>query len=196
MSPTNLSASAVNASLTALQSTGATSVRLSPTWYQDGHNSTSVYPVTDSRSPLRSEGDADVITLIETLTELQIQVLLAPRLDFNWDLPSLRDRSPATLLTSAIGSAFTEAMWAEWFQSYGTYLVGQVHVVCQMYVVCREAGAFVVHYARLCGTHAACTHLLLADGLDGTYHRSREWTEIIAAARTAAGSHVKLSVST
>ena len=75
-------------SLRNLAATGATHVRLEPTWFQDSVSSALIYPMTTPGSPLDSTPDVALAEAVAKARELNLTVVLAPLVDLNWDLPA------------------------------------------------------------------------------------------------------------
>lgn len=84
-----LGSARADSSLHAAVASGASTVRLIPTWYTDGLNSTSVYRArnTTAEGPFATETDAAVGHTIELARRLGAKVILGPLLDPNYALP-------------------------------------------------------------------------------------------------------------
>lgn len=86
-----LGSAAADVSLRAAIASGASTIRLIPTWYTDGENSTVVYRNKNSTGagPFTTEADAHVGHTIELARSLGAKVILGPLLDPNWALPGV-----------------------------------------------------------------------------------------------------------
>eukprot|EP01043_Picozoa_sp_COSAG02_P083587 COSAG02_NODE_21575_length_782_cov_1.898975_1_plen_246_part_10 len=86
-----LGTAAADTSLRAAIASGASTIRLIPTWYTDGENSTVVYRNKNSSGtgPFVTETDAHVGHTIELARSLGAKVILGPLLDPNWALPGV-----------------------------------------------------------------------------------------------------------
>ena len=84
-----LGSSRADSSLHAAIASGASTIRLIPTWYIDGPNSTSVYRAKNdtAEGPFATETDADVGHTIALARSLGAKVILGPLLDPNYALP-------------------------------------------------------------------------------------------------------------
>ena len=81
--------------LRAAVASGASAIRLIPTWYTDSPNSTAIYRATAAREgPLATESDEAVGRTIALARQLGASVLLGPLVDPNWALPWDRRGSP------------------------------------------------------------------------------------------------------
>jgi hypothetical protein len=84
-----LGSARADSSLHAAIASGAGTIRLIPTWYTDGPNSTSVYRAKNgtAEGPFATETDADVGHTIALARTLGAKVILGPLLDPNYALP-------------------------------------------------------------------------------------------------------------
>ena len=86
-----------DASLRAAVTAGASAIRLIPTWYTDGENSTAIYRNQNGSAagPFATETDAHVAHTIDYARSLGASVVLGPLVDPNYALPwVLRDGYP------------------------------------------------------------------------------------------------------
>lgn len=86
-----LGSAAADASLRAAIASGASSIRLIPTWYTDGENSTTVYRNKNDSAvgPFATETDEHIGHTIDLARSLGAKVILGPLLDPNWALPGV-----------------------------------------------------------------------------------------------------------
>ena len=157
-------------SLRAAIASGASAIRLIPTWYTDDTNATSVYraPNTTAQGPFVTESDAHVGNTIELARSLGASVLLGPIVDPNWALPWVlrggypgaacllwregkHAQRPANCTKSGtqasegrgtIGLYFSEREWDAWFESYSAMLLA---------------------YARMAQKHGAAVLVVVAE---------------------------------
>eukprot|EP01051_Picozoa_sp_SAG22_P020626 SAG22_NODE_4243_length_1330_cov_1.041430_2_plen_147_part_01 len=87
-------------SLRNLAATGATAVRLEPTWFQATVSSTTIYPMATPGSPLDSTPDAALVETVAKAHELNLTVVLAPLVDLDWDLPAVNTPLGAGSITA------------------------------------------------------------------------------------------------
>jgi len=86
-----LGSAGAEASLRAAIASGASTIRLIPTWYTDGENSTSVYRNKNSSGtgPFATETDANIGHTMDLARTMGAKVILGPLLDPNWALPGV-----------------------------------------------------------------------------------------------------------
>jgi hypothetical protein len=159
------------AALAALAATGASHVRLLVTAYQDSINATTIHAIS-GESPLASTTRAQLLSALSAAKQLNLSVFLSPVLDINWDMPSngrSADGTPfpanASFAASAlIGSTFSDAEWAEWFEAYAAWILPLAELAEQQGVA-------------MFG---------LASGLDAAFvARPAEWRTLCASVRAA-----------
>jgi len=97
-------------SLARLAATGANSVSILVTCYQETVTSTEILCLTDSRTPT----DDDLRHVIDRAHQLGLKVMLKPHIDINID---------PTRWRGEINFGSDEAAWAQWFASYQNFIV-------------------------------------------------------------------------
>ena len=116
-------------SLAAMAAAGADTAEIIVQWYVDDVNSTEVYPITDTASPLRTSTDDELRAVLASARALGLQTILTLMIDPNWALPSQNWCRGNTLHQAQcgwrgeIGAWWGEncapgSKWASFFDSY------------------------------------------------------------------------------
>jgi len=147
-------------SLQRLRATGATWVRFLMTWFQDGINTTHIYPI-DPPSYLATVKDDHLVAITNEAHRLGMQVLFSPILDPNWDIPTNKRSGPGSVWRGIIGQSFNDTQWQQWFDSYKT---------------------FVLHYAVL-AQQLKVEQFAIASELVVPFERTTQWRDIIKSIR-------------
>ena len=204
---TSLGTASSASSLRAAVASGASSVRLIPTWYTDSSDSTTLYrnPTTASNAPFATESDAAVGSTMALAKNLGLKVLLSPVVDPNWRLPWVHRGSPGypgaecllwrqkklavrpancsktggtpTDSRGRIGQFFSHRDWDAWFEQYAAVLL---------------------NYAALAQAHGADV-LIVAAELTAAQQRpanAPRWTALLARVRRAFSGKLAVSQAT